>query len=236
MTKYRLLFSATLLASAALHSNTAFAFNCGDTSELMSVKGNDYYQLGQLSADNVPAEMASQYNAEEFVNSSLRTRDHHVRNGARRLSQLMHSISTNEFKQGQGIRYDCIGVGSNQRVAVSEFTLQEIQRVDLLNGTQMIKALEDYKDLNLLRRQRIDVPTTQAWMTDTNMDELRSTIVYRQKYNHAQTNTGLSSINDLVVPIVELETRVRVSGQSLELSQHRFVGGYRDSWVVWQLR
>jgi len=208
-------------------SAQAHANACGDESPLKMELGDAYYDL-----DYAP------------------DRKHALDDDA-----INALFDRTEWRSGDGVRYKCFGADARHRTVPTEFSLEDIERIETLNGSMQLNAWENsdrkvasatfyvadasqwtqkannvYQSSQLLRR---------AWTLRPNENNFNSA-VYRF-FDEQGTATGqIRDFNGSVDPdrrsyMVEITTSVERRAKGLVLTQTFYVNGFKGEWFVWNL-
>ncbi len=210
-------------------SSQAYANGCGDESPLKRELGNDYYNL-------------------DYAPDAQRVLDDDA------IEALFHNT---EWRSGHGKRYKCFGDDATHRINPTTFLLEDIERINTLNGQMQLTAWENsnrkvasstlyiaeaqqwlrgpnnnYTSSQLLRRRNLTVRESQFYPASIDLGlsqqlENRSDL-WPFKANGHDYYTGGSYI-------VEITTSVQAQASGLVVTQSYYINGYKGEWFTWTL-
>lgn len=215
--QYGKLTFASVLVGAL--STQVHANSCGEVSPLLERMGEDYYTL-----QHAP-ESAGALDAKTLTSLLARTK----------------------LKSGDGLRYKCFGEDAAHRTVPTKFTLEDIERVETLNGRSQLNAWENSN--RKIASAAIDLPEASLWQA-TSKNVYTSSMLFRRR-NLEAFKPGSEAAREhhrfwpFKAPnhdyyeggsyIGELTTQIERRPNGLVLTQIMYVNGYKAEWVTWNL-
>ena len=220
-----------LLSTANVQAST-----CGELSPRLEALGDDYFSfdIEPAGANTNPANAhLEQYDANRLRSGTL--------------FALVDNLRSEKFRGGEGERTVCHGSGVDDDTDIHEVTwqfhLEDIERVEMLNGEISITAWEDRHSVTAPERSRrttgsvhaevMDVPHPDEWVVNEDMTALVA--------NRRHRRAGASSSNCSSVFVgnctylTEIDFIARPLGRTIELQQVFYINGQRSEWVTWRL-
>lgn len=230
-TKWMLAAAATCAMAAPAHANT-----CNDESPLLKEIGESYGELQYSPQDRASAAQSGSGNA--------KSRRKHLRT-----MSLLEFFNSKDLKTGKGERVKCIDVKSGLRKTHIDFTLEDVTRIEAVNGKVMLTAWEESS--RKAASAVIDLPSAAHWVAQSD-NSLSTTFLFRQAINRRidLDNPKVLPLYNVDLPpiysldpaknkprgvVAELETQLRKNGSGVSVTQILYVNGRKTEWVTWHL-
>lgn len=231
------------------------ASSCGVPSALFDTLGDDYFTGLDDSLRDEPLEKLS--GRQTDLTAMPGDRSDPRRSRAISLQILLDNLRNKEFHSGEGERTVCRGDDSvdnstdkrrprdsTRHEVTWQFRLEDIERVETLNGEMAITAWEDRHTVIAPARSRyaagstqaevMDVPQPNEWVVHEDMNAL----TVNRRHRRAGSSGSLCR-NSVFIShctyLAEIDLTARAVGKSIELQQVFYINGRRSEWVTWRL-
>lgn len=205
---------AALLLLFSGHANSA---TCGEMSPRLLELGDDYYE--PITAPQAP------FNPDRVKPQ---------------VSKLEHILG-GSFRSGSGFRVTCFGTGDRARPVTSHFDLDEIEPRNLLNGEQLLTAIEDVHSVladaddrmgrtGSIRSIKLSLPPVEFWTVNASGQGL-STVTAHWRRNASQFNDTRNTSMFL-----ERVWTAVPSDNGVTLEVHDYMNGVHGGSMLWRLR
>jgi len=194
--------------SAQAHANS-----CGDVSPLKQMLGDEYALMT--------------YSAEHDAQQT------HLNEG-----DLIALIDSASFRSGKGVRHQCMGTGNAEREVITEFTLDNIHRIETARGLIQLDAWEE----STARKASagMTLPAAAQW-TQSAENTYTNWQVFRRATNNAESDLPQFEFPFHTTPLfsgsqqAELARSIHSTHEIITLKETLYVNGYKTHWVVWEL-
>lgn len=169
-------------------------------------------------------------------------RSHPDRRQAFRLARLISTLESLDASSGNGERLRCLGTHENERQIEWLFDLEQIERVEALDGEVLLTALEsrhtvitsavdDRQVDDTLAPVIMELPPRTEWRVGPDRKSIEASSRYRRtgsRSSNCPASTGCSQRLDVSIS-------ARAVGQRIHLEQSHYVNGSLSERVLWQL-